>query len=253
MVRGLDTFRDHFKGYEDCYILIGGTACELWMVERGMSFRATKDLDVVLIVEALNPGFFSRFWEFVLAARYKSLQQSERRPEFYRFNDTDNRDYPIMIELLSRNALALPERTHLTPIPSDEDISSLSAILLDDAYYDFVLTSRIEIDSIPTIPAHCIIPLKARAYLDLVGRRSEGDRNVRGEDIRKHRNDVFRLSTTLAAAERFELPVQLAADLTKFLGSLQDKDWPAIRSAVGKGRLPDTASVLSRIRDNFGL
>ena len=95
--------------------------------------------------------------------------------------------------------------------------------------------------------------MKARAYLDLVGRRSEGDRNVRGEDIRKHRNDVFRLSTTLAAAERFELPVQLAADLTKFLGSLQDKDWPAIRSAVGKGRLPDTASVLSRIRDNFGL
>ena len=66
-------------------------------------------------------------------------------------------------------------------------------------------------------------------------------------------DDVFRLSTTLAAADRFELPGQLAADLTKFLGSLQEKDWPAIRSAVGKGRLPDTASVLSRIRDNFGL
>lgn len=29
MVRGLDTFKEFFKGFEDNYIIIGGTACEI--------------------------------------------------------------------------------------------------------------------------------------------------------------------------------------------------------------------------------
>ena len=28
MVVGLETFREAFKGYEDCYTIIGGTACD---------------------------------------------------------------------------------------------------------------------------------------------------------------------------------------------------------------------------------
>ena len=31
MVRGLDLFRSHFPGFEDQYVLIGGTACYLAM------------------------------------------------------------------------------------------------------------------------------------------------------------------------------------------------------------------------------
>lgn len=27
MVNGFDSFREKFKGYEDCYTIIGGTAC----------------------------------------------------------------------------------------------------------------------------------------------------------------------------------------------------------------------------------
>jgi hypothetical protein len=149
MVRGLETFRSHFEGYEDSYVLIGGTACDLWMGAAGLPFRATKDLDVVLVIEAMRPGFVARFWEFVKAAKYESLQQSEQRPEFYRFTGTSDESYPFMIELLSRNVLDLPEGTHLTPIPADDDISSLSAILLDDVYYKFVMETRTEIDAMP--------------------------------------------------------------------------------------------------------
>jgi hypothetical protein len=29
MVGGLTIFRDRFRGLEDCYVLIGGTACDL--------------------------------------------------------------------------------------------------------------------------------------------------------------------------------------------------------------------------------
>ena len=30
MVRGIDTFKEFFKGFEDNYVIIGGTACEIF-------------------------------------------------------------------------------------------------------------------------------------------------------------------------------------------------------------------------------
>ncbi|MCV3243598.1 hypothetical protein ABID19_006635 [Mesorhizobium robiniae] len=65
MVTGVDRFRAHFAGQEHQYVLIGGAACELIMNEVGLDFRATKDLDIVLIVEALDAAFAERFWAFV--------------------------------------------------------------------------------------------------------------------------------------------------------------------------------------------
>ena len=70
MVNGLDIFRGHFHGYADRYVLIGGTACEIAMASAGLSFRATKDLDIVLFVEALDAVFVWAFWAFVLAGGY---------------------------------------------------------------------------------------------------------------------------------------------------------------------------------------
>ena len=43
MVRGIDSFRDWFQGYEDQYAIIGGTACDLLMTDEGLDFRATKN------------------------------------------------------------------------------------------------------------------------------------------------------------------------------------------------------------------
>jgi hypothetical protein len=135
MVKGLTRFVEHFAGFENAYILIGGAACDLWLSDRSLPFRATKDLDLVLVVEALDPAFFERFWAFIQDGWYRSHQRSESRPSFYRFKDPETAGYPYMIELLSRNHLALPPDAHITPIPADDDISSLSAILLDDTYY----------------------------------------------------------------------------------------------------------------------
>ncbi len=54
MVRGLDLFRQFFAAHANQYVLIGGTAATLAMEEAGLAFRATKDLDVVLHIEALT-------------------------------------------------------------------------------------------------------------------------------------------------------------------------------------------------------
>lgn len=77
MVRGLDVFREHFAGHADQFVLIGGTAATLAMEEAGLEFRATKDLDIVLHIEALSPSFGEVFWRFIEAGRYEIRQASD--------------------------------------------------------------------------------------------------------------------------------------------------------------------------------
>ena len=57
MVRCLDIFREYFARHADQFVLIGGTAATLAMEEAGLEFRATKDLDIVPHIEALNSAF----------------------------------------------------------------------------------------------------------------------------------------------------------------------------------------------------
>ena len=42
MVTGIDSFKEWFKGSEEQYAIIGGTACDILMTEDGLDFRATK-------------------------------------------------------------------------------------------------------------------------------------------------------------------------------------------------------------------
>src|SRR6218665_348101 len=58
-------------------ILIGGTAAALTMEEAGLEFRATKDVDIVLHVEALTPAFGKAFWKFVEDGGYEIRHASD--------------------------------------------------------------------------------------------------------------------------------------------------------------------------------
>jgi hypothetical protein len=99
MVKGLDVFRAWFKDHADQYILIGGTAATLTMEESGLAFRATKDLDIVLHVEALTPAFGQAFWKFIEAGGYVIRQASDTaKPIFYRFQKPTDAGFPAMVE-----------------------------------------------------------------------------------------------------------------------------------------------------------
>ena len=78
MVRGLEIFQKWFAGFENQYVLIGGTAALITMAEAGVPFRGTKDLDIVLHVEVLTQAFGLKFWEFVQAGGY---QRNEGNPQ----------------------------------------------------------------------------------------------------------------------------------------------------------------------------
>jgi hypothetical protein len=50
MVRGLEIFKEYFKDYSENYIIIGGTACDVIIDDAGFEARATKDIDIILII-----------------------------------------------------------------------------------------------------------------------------------------------------------------------------------------------------------
>ena len=224
MIRGLDVFREHFADFTEYYVLIGGSASELVMNEVGVDFRATKDLDIVLCVEALDKGFADAFWAFVHAGGYEVQEKSCGKKIFYRFTKPADETYPIMLELFSRNPdnLVLGDDSHLTPIPVAEDVSSLSAILLDEDYYQFLHAHKIIIDGISVVKQECIIPLKARAWLDLNERKNEGEK-VNSKDIKKHKNDVFRLYQVISPELRVDLSKTIADDMMRFFEALSEE------------------------------
>lgn len=135
MINGFTKFKEQFKGYENQYVIIGGTACDLIMENEELPFRATKDIDIVLIVESITADFGKRFWEYVKEAEYEHLNKSTGKAQFYRFISPKSKDYPYMIEIFSRNPdfIVLEGDAVFTPLPIDDEISSLSAILLNES------------------------------------------------------------------------------------------------------------------------
>ncbi len=223
MVRGLDVFREHFAGHADQFVLIGGTAATLAMEEAGLEFRATKDLDIVLHIEALSPSFGDVFWSFVEAGRYEIRQASDTgKPVFYRFQKPADERFPVMLELFCRapDGIKLAEGSHLTPIPIEDAAASLSAILLDDEYYEFILQGRKVVDGLPWVGEDRLIPLKASAWLDLGERQAKGA-PVDSKNVRKHANDVMRLSQLLAPEVRIVVALRIAQDLNRFLDGVE--------------------------------
>jgi hypothetical protein len=219
MVRGLDIFRTWFADHADQYILIGGTAATLAMEEAGLEFRATKDLDIVLHVEALTPEFGQAFWKFIDAGGYTIRQISDTgKPVFYRFQKPTDPYFPVMVELFARapDGFVPAPGSRLTPIPLDDAVSSLSAILLDDAYYEFILTGRREVNGLPWVAEDRLIPLKAIAWLELSARKERGE-PVDSMNIRKHLIDVLRLAQLFTPATRIALAGRIAEDMTRFL------------------------------------
>lgn len=224
MISGINAFREWFRGMEEQYVIIGGTACDLLMEEESLTFRATKDIDMVLIVEAITPEFGKIFWEYVREAGYEHWNKSTGEVQFYRFMNPKNSEYPYMIELFSRipDYIFPDENGIITPIYIDETVSSLSAILLNDEYYRLLQLGRIVIDGIPLLKAECLIPFKAKAWIDLCRRKESGE-PVDSRHIRKHRNDVFRLTALLRASSRQPLEDEVFRDMKIFLDAMENE------------------------------
>ncbi len=225
MVIGFESFREHFKGYEDCYVIIGGTACDILMGEANIEFRATKDVDLVMLIEHRFELFAEVFWKYVKAGGYKYGWKGSEQIHFYRFTGPQGNNYPAMIEIFSRRPeyqLEHPE-IHLTPLHVSEEVSSLSAIILDNDYYQLMLDGRRTLDGISVLDTAYLILFKAKAWIDLARRKQSG-MHVNDRDLRKHKNDVFRLFSIVDPATRITLPERVGDEMRGFINAMMDLD-----------------------------
>lgn len=224
IVYGLESFKNAMKEHSDSYVLIGGGACSILYSQRGEDFRATNDLDIVLMTDRLSRDFAEDFWEYIKAGGYLCGGRNDAEVKYYRFTLPDERlgaGNPTMIELFARHPdfELTNEDAAIAPLPFDQDISSLSAIMLDDDYYNFLCSGIVHIDGIPLVDTLHIIPLKMRAHVDLHDRHDAGE-HVNEKDLKKHRQDVMGLSGFLPPSESLRLNEQIAADVARFLDDM---------------------------------
>lgn len=224
----INSFIEKFKDYADCYTVIGGTACDILMTEAGTDFRATKDIDMILIMEARYKEFAHIFWEFIREGGYRFGWKNSEKAHFYRFTEPRS-GYPAMIELFSRELNYInfiPDG--IIPIHIDEDTSSLSAILLNDDYYKFMLTGRRVVSGISVLDAEHLIPFKMYAWLDLKDKKARGE-HVNERDLKKHKYDVFRLLQIARRDNKIETNGIVCENIIRFMEEIRMENIPFIQ------------------------
>lgn len=221
-VEGLDEFRRHMQGLEGSYALIGGIACDILLSEAGLPFRATHDFDTVLVADARLPETARSLWSLVRDGGYRCGWGGDENVCFYRFTNPMAPAYPRMIEVFSRQPdfLKGSEGVEVAPLRIDDEVSSLSAIVLDDAYYELLLIGTKIVDGLSVLDELHLIPFKAKAYLDLKARREKGEQ-VDSRKIKKHKRDALRLTQLLSGNERVDLSGAVAADMGAFLSDCE--------------------------------
>jgi len=219
LIKGIEIFKAHFEGQKDSYVIVGGTACSLLLENEGLGFRVTKDIDIVLHVGVIKSEFGRVFWKFVKKGGYQgAVKKSSGKKTFYRFNEPEVSGYPDMIELFAPNpgSFAPGEAARFMKVPFGEGVDGLSAILMDGEYYKLLQTGTGILDGLPLLKAEYLIPMKAKAFLNLDEWRRGGGK-VQSDDIHKHKRDVFRLHQLLTPEMRPIMPGPIKRDLIEFL------------------------------------
>lgn len=236
-MEGLDKFKEAFEAYSDNYVIIGGTACDITMAGTAVKPRATHDIDMIVIVEKMSPEYGEQFWQFIQEAGYRPekchSKEETVKYELYRFVD-GKPGYPEMIELLSRHpdVLGEPKGLVIEPLPVGEDVSSLSAIILDDDYYHFTIEHSRLTDGIRHADSVALIALKSRAYLNLLQDKANG-KHVNTKDIKKHRSDVLKNVVLLSPDEDISAPASIVDCINDFVIAIRN-DWAELASPLAK-------------------
>lgn len=208
-------------------------------------------MDIVVFADCSDAGFAKAFWDYITLGRYNVYaERGKDDARYYRFilpNLRKGGPFPEMIELFARhpNFQLANELSEITPLPFNGDVSSLSAIILDDDYYEFIRSGVIFVQGIPILDVLHIIPLKMRAHVDLNGRHGQGE-HVNERDLRKHRNDVVDLSDLLPGDAKLVLGDKMAKDAARFLEEAEVYAAKLTR-AKDQRRILETVKALKRV------
>ena len=127
-----------------------------------------------------------------------------------------------MIELFARTDFKLKEMNGLTPIHIDDEVSSLSAILLNEDYYSVLLSGKVGVQELSVLRPEYLLLFKAKAFLDLSARKANGE-HVDSRDIKKHKNDILRIAMEFVLEKTDVLPETVHTDIKDFIEKLEEE------------------------------
>lgn len=113
----------------------------------------------------------------------------------------------------------------IVPLHIDDETSSLSAILLNEGFYNFMLQGRRTIQGASVLGAEHLIPFKMYAWLDLKDRKTRGE-HVNERDIKKHKYDVFRLLQIAEQEKKIETSGLVNESIQRFLNEIKEETIP---------------------------
>jgi len=246
---GFDHFCNYLIGFEEHYVIIGGGAASILMDDEGLEFRATKDVDLVVIARSQDLNF--RLLAYIKEGGYKLKEATDKVPRYYRFKNPTQNEYPKMIEIFARNELGLEleEGQYIIPI-TDSAAEKLSAILLDDEYFDLIRKNLTTSKSgIPLINVLGNICLKARAHRELYERKQGGDQTVDEKDVQKHLKDIWRLAVMLTGEEIITLSGLPAKDIGDAIRKLEKLPEMHFKQVMEKtpAKLADVMGALQKV------
>ena len=250
-VRGVKHFSEFFKDFENDYVIIGGVAASIIFEDNDLSFRATKDVDMVILTNN-SIGLNRKISKYIRIGGFQIKEASENEPRYYRFSKPENKEFPEIIEIFARNEnkLELEDGQYVIPVNSDE-VEKLSAILLDDEYFNLIQENayRSE-DGYSIITPLATICLKARAFREMNERKKNGE-EIDSKDIRKHRNDIMKLTAVLEEGDILKLAKQATDDMKNIISELETVDTSSYKRIM-KGYPPITQSeILSKLESSF--
>lgn len=228
MTKFSDKFNtDENEGVSSKYVFIGGTALMLLSTESDAGeIRGTRDYDIVLLVKDSegNKELFIKLWEYITEGKYKCYQNKDGTPQYYRFTKPENRQqYPELLEFFSSAPEFMKGREErFTPIYIDEDVQSLSSIIMEDDYYDFILTQCRIVLNVNSVTELGLIALKAKAYNDLLERTEKGEQ-IRPSNLNKHKDDVIQVLNFIKPDNVCDLSgfPSIESDIQNFIENLE--------------------------------
>jgi len=219
------TFFKRFEKFKGQYVIIGGSAAAILLEQNSFDFRLTQDYDMVVLFEKTNDDFSKAFHDFCNDFGYVMSGRKELNgsAHYYRFtlNENMNSNLPKMIELFSKVPAGyyLEAQNGITPLHYD-DITSLSAIILDDDYYDLLRKGVLMVNgNEPILRVEYLILFKIKAHLDKMDAVSRGEK-VQHADKSKHFNDILKLMIIVSEADHLPLstlPYKIRQDVLGFL------------------------------------
>ena len=224
---GLEHFGNYFSDFKEDFIIIGGVATVIQLEQLGFDARVTKDIDMV-IVSHPKSDFTDKLTSYIQQGGYTIQYNKDGQYSFYRFFDPEEKAFPKQLELFAENfdLLDLLPNQHIIPIDKKEIIHNLSAILLDKNYYDMIVENIDILEGVPVANPAAIILLKAKAYREI------GERNGSTREMKKHLNDILRLSVTLAGTHKGKLDGQIKTDIMSILEIIDTLDDSQIKNVM---------------------